>query len=164
MIETAEELGKEIGVRSACEALSVPRASVYRRRQPTGAADRKTNPRKPPRSLSPQERESVKEELFAERHMDASPREIYAKLLDEGRYLCSVRTMYRVLDENQACRERRDQLRHPDYKKPELLATGANQVWSWDISVPQKRRERWEFGLPQSACRSRLQTTMSGFG
>jgi putative transposase len=144
MMETAEELGKEIGVRSACEALGVPRASVYRRRQPAGPADPKTNPRKPPRSLSPKERESVKEVLFAERHMDASPREIYAKLLDEGRYLCSVRTMYRILDENQACRERRDQLRHPNYEKPELLATGANQVWSWDITK-LKGPEKWTY-------------------
>jgi len=70
--------------------------------------------------------------------------------------------MYRLLSADSASKERRNQLRHPNYQKPELLATGPNQVWSWDISVPQKRRERWEFGLPQSACRSRLQTTMSG--
>ena len=96
--------------------------------------------------------------------MDKAPQEVYATLLDEGEYLCSVRTMYRLLNEDKASRERRNQLRHPNYKKPQLLATGPNQVWSWDISVPQKRRERWEFGLPQSACRSRLQTTISGCG
>jgi len=73
--------------------------------------------------------------------MDKAPREVYATLLDEGDYLCSVRTMYRILNENKAVRERRDQLKHPNYKKPELLATGPNQVWSWDITKllgPQK--------------------------
>ena len=66
--------------------------------------------------------------------MDKTPREIYATMLDEGQYLCSVRTMYRILAEDSASKERRDQLRHPAYKKPELLATGPNQVWSWDIT------------------------------
>ncbi len=73
--------------------------------------------------------------------MDKAPREVYATLLDEGEYVCSVRTMYRILNENQAVQERRNQRRHPNYKKPELLATGANQVWSWDITKllgPQK--------------------------
>jgi putative transposase len=83
----------------------------------------------------------VKHELYSEGHRDASPREVYARLLDEDRYLCSVRTMYRILNEDDAARERRDQLRHPVYTKPELLARGANQVWSWDITKllgPQK--------------------------
>src|SRR5205814_3223981 len=62
------------------------------------------------------------------------PSEVYATLLDEGVYRCSVRTMYRILDENGEVRERRDILRHPSYRKPELLATGPNQVWSWDIT------------------------------
>ncbi len=56
--------------------------------------------------------------------MDQAPREVYATLLDEGEYLCSVRTMYRILDEEKAVQKRRDQLKHPNYKKPELLATG----------------------------------------
>ena len=69
------------------------------------------------------------------------PRQIYATLLDEGRYVCHWRTMYRILMEHREVRERRNQLRHPPYKKPELLATGANQLWSWDITKlrgPQK--------------------------
>ncbi len=66
--------------------------------------------------------------------MDQSPRQVYASLLDDRRYLCSVRTMYRILDEDKAAKERRNQLRHPNYKKPELLATAPNQVWSWDIT------------------------------
>jgi len=66
--------------------------------------------------------------------MDKSPRQVYAELLDEGTYLCSVRTMYRILEDNNEVKERRNQLRHPNYKKPELLATEPNQVWSWDIT------------------------------
>ncbi len=72
--------------------------------------------------------------LNEERFMDLSPLEVYATLLDEGRYLCSIRTMYRILAAQGAVRERRNQLRHPAYKKPELLATAQNQVWSWDIT------------------------------
>ena len=66
--------------------------------------------------------------------MDKAPAEVYAKLLDEGRYLCSISTMYRILRANKEVRERRNQRRHPEYKKPELLATAPNQVWSWDIT------------------------------
>lgn len=72
--------------------------------------------------------------LHSDRFVDKAPAEIYATLLDEGTYLCSIRTMYRVLSAAHEVRERRKQLRHPDYKKPQLLATGANQVWSWDIT------------------------------
>jgi putative transposase len=66
--------------------------------------------------------------------MDKAPQEVYAALLDQGRYLCSIRTMYRLLEANHEIKERRDQLRHPPYAKPELLATAPNRVWSWDIT------------------------------
>ena len=72
--------------------------------------------------------------LNSERFVDQAPTEVYATLLDAGKYLCSVRTMYRILEEHAELRERRDQLRHPNYEKPVLLATGPNQVWSWDIT------------------------------
>ena len=72
--------------------------------------------------------------LNSERFQDQSPREVYAALLDKGEYLCHWRTMYRVLDEFKEVRERRNQLRHPTYVKPELLATAPNQLWSWDIT------------------------------
>jgi putative transposase len=72
--------------------------------------------------------------LHTDRFVDRAPTEVYASLLDEGTYLCSVRTMYRILGEEGEVRERRDQARHPQYKAPELLATGPNQVWSWDIT------------------------------
>jgi len=76
----------------------------------------------------------VLDTLHSPRFIDRAPAEVYASLLDENRYLCSIRTMYRVLDEAREVRERRDQLRHPRYQKPELLATAPNQVWSWDIT------------------------------
>jgi len=76
----------------------------------------------------------VRQALNSERFSDQAPREVFATLMDEGTYLCSWRTMYRILDENQEVRERRNQLRHPNYTKPELLATQPNQLWSWDIT------------------------------
>jgi putative transposase len=87
-----------------------------------------------PRALQPAEKEQVRQELNSERFADQAPREVYASLMDEGKYLCSWRTMYRILGENQEVRERRNQLRHPNYAKPELLATQPNQLWSWDIT------------------------------
>lgn len=68
------------------------------------------------------------------RFVDLAPAEVYATLLDEGVYHCSIRTMYRLLAEHDEVRERRDQLRHPAYRKPELLAKAPNEVWSWDIT------------------------------
>lgn len=87
-----------------------------------------------PRALSSAEQENVLEILRSERFVDKAPCEVYATLLDEGKFYCSIRTMYRILKERNEVRERRDQLRHPAYKKPELLATAPNQVWSWDIT------------------------------
>jgi putative transposase len=85
------------------------------------------------RSLSEGERREVLNLLNSERFMDQAPREIYAALLDEGTYLCSVRTIYRLLEAERELRERRGQLRHPSYRKPELLASAPNRVWSWDL-------------------------------
>jgi putative transposase len=124
----AGELG---GVKPACEALAVPRASYYRHRRPT--LPRRQRPR-PPRALDDRERKKVLDTLNSDRFADQPPAQVFAALLDEGRYLCSVRTMYRILDANQLVRERRNQLRHPVYEKPELLATCPNEVWSWDIT------------------------------
>jgi putative transposase len=86
----------------------------------------------------------VLDQLNCERFADQSPRQVYSKLLDEGDYLCSVRTMYRILADNQSLRERRNQLKHPNYQKPELLATGPNEVWSWDITK-LKGPEKWTY-------------------
>jgi putative transposase len=129
-METVALHGARLGVAALCDGLDLPRATYYRRLEATAPLPRPT----PARALSPTEREGVLAVMHEPRFVDLAPRQVYAQLLDEGRYLCSLRTMYRVLDENREVRERRDQIRHPEYKKPELLATGPNQVWSWDIT------------------------------
>lgn len=140
-MKAAEGLAKRVGVSAACRALNVSRATFYRRRDP----NRQTRPRPTPtRALSVEERKVVLDQLNSERFADQAPRQIYSKLLDEGDYLCSVRTMYRILADNQGARERRNQLRHPNYQKPELLATGPNEVWSWDITK-LKGPEKWTY-------------------
>jgi putative transposase len=140
MIETAEELAVSQGVVAACAVLAVPRSSLYRARPAPAVPEVAAPPAEPasrpapPRALSPTEQAQVREVLNSERFQDLAPREIYAELLDAERYLCSISTMYRILAEHAEVRERRNQLRHPAYHKPELLATGPNQVWSWDIT------------------------------
>ena len=140
-MKAIEELAREVGTARACEALAVPRASYYRQRSAKAVAHRGRPRQRAPRALSNQERQQVLDVLHSERFIDKAPCEVYATLLDEGSYLCSVRTMYRILGQTDEVRERRNQLRHPQYKKPELLATAPNQVWSWDITKllgPQK--------------------------
>lgn len=128
------ELSVSVGARPACEALNVPRASFYRWRQRAGAVAQPAVRSKPARALHPAERETVLACLYEERFRDRSPAAVYATLLDEGQYHCSIRTMYRLLAERGESRERRNQLTHPRYQKPELLATAPNQLWSWDIT------------------------------
>lgn len=125
------ELAAKIGLKSACEALNVPRSRIYRQRQ----AKAEPAPRPIPlHALSNGEKASVRELLNSERFMDQAPRQVYAALLDEGTYWCHWRTMYRILSAHHEVRERRLIRRHPTYKKPELLAEGPNKVWSWDIT------------------------------
>src|SRR4029077_20039198 len=107
------------------------RASFYRWQRPSPAA---VTERMHPRALSVNERDPVLGVLNSERFCDQAPGEVYATLLDEGRYLCSERSMYRILAEHQQVRERRDQRRHPCYQAPELIASRPNEVWSWDIT------------------------------
>jgi putative transposase len=121
----------------ACEALGVARATYYRTqaRSCFPALSANETPRKAsPRALTEVERRNVLDLLHEPRFADLAVPQVYTRLLDEGRYLCSPRTMYRILDAQGEVRERRDQLRHPAYSKPELLATQPNQVWSWDIT------------------------------
>jgi putative transposase len=120
-----------LGVAPACHALAVPRASYYRWRKPP---DRVPVVRQSPRALSPDERERILAVLNSDRFAEQPPAEVYATLLDEGKYLCSIRTMYRILAAAGEVRERRRQLCHPHYTAPELLATAPNQLWSWDIT------------------------------
>jgi putative transposase len=137
---------KNVSVLDCCEALGVSRATLYRVEAaekaslppPESAADR------PPhfRALSKPETAKVLDVLTSERFCEDPPREVYAALLDENQYLCSISTMYRILWANAAVKERRNQLRHPAYCAPELLATKPNQVWSWDITK-LKGPEKW---------------------
>ena len=126
----------QVGVKPLCDALGLSVETYYRQRRPKQhrALQRR---RSPARALTEPERKCVLEALHSERFGNRAPTEVYATLLDEGVYLASPRTMYRILASNREVRERRNQLRHPLYAKPELLATGPNQVWTWDISVPQ---------------------------
>jgi putative transposase len=133
LIATTEQLAQTIGVSAACQALTTARSSLYRKR-PKVLARIKPERLPSPRALAPAEKENVRQALNSERFADQAPREVFATLMDEGKYLCSWRTMYRILDENQEVRERRNQLRHPNYVKPELLAAKPNQLWSWDIT------------------------------
>jgi len=138
-------LAPGIGLARACRVMNVDRSAVYRVR---AAARRLIAPLRavitrcrPPLAFSDAERQRVLDTLNSERFAECSPRQTYASLLDEGVYLASVRTMYRLLAGCDLVRERRNQLTHPAYAKPELLATQANQVWSWDITKlrgPQK--------------------------
>jgi putative transposase len=127
-----EHLATQVGVKTACAALGLPRSSHYAARQPR--PPKGCRRAAPPRALSAAEKAGVRQALNCPRFADQAPREVYATLLDEGIYLCSVTSMYRILRENQEVRERRNQLRHPAYAKPRLLATGPNQVWTWDIT------------------------------
>jgi hypothetical protein len=119
-----------LGVRAICGALAVPRATYYRKLRPWHGPRRWTSRR----ALSTAERSVVLAALHEPRLCELAPAAVYATLLDEGRYLCSERTMYRVLAANREVRERRDLLRHPAYAAPELLALAPNQLWSWDIT------------------------------
>jgi putative transposase len=123
----------EVGTRPACSALGIPRASYYRTRQARSPRPPSKRP-SPRRALSGPERQGVLDVLHSERFVDSSPHQVHATLLDEGAYLCSPRTMYRLLGVAGEARERRNQLRHPDYPRPELVATRPNQAWSWDIT------------------------------
>ncbi len=134
-MHTVQALAETVGVARACQALGVPRSSLYRHRSAAPPEPGPPTPPTPhPRALSPEERATVRALLNSARFQNCAPREVYATLLDEQVYWCSWRTMYRILDEQAEVRERRDQLRHPAYVKPELLATQPNQLWSWDIT------------------------------
>jgi putative transposase len=137
-MDAVDQLAPVVGVARACRALGVYRGRLYRvrerRRHLAGAhVQRRPRPR-PPLAFSSAERDALLEVLNSDRFADMAPASIHATLLDEGRYLGSARTMYRLLAEDNGVRERRNQLTHPAYAKPQLLATEPRQVWSWDIT------------------------------
>ncbi len=132
MIQAARILSRDVGKKPACEALEVSRATFYRHLNPVKSKDCRS---KPPLALSPSERQVILDALHSKRFQDKAPLQVYATLLDDGCYLCSPRTMYRILaTEHGSVKERRRQVQRPHYSKPELLATTVNQVWSWDIT------------------------------
>ncbi|MFH1135789.1 MAG: IS3 family transposase [Pseudomonadota bacterium] len=148
VMSSANALQEKVGVKAACEALSIPRATFYRRNadarqtQPTTVPNRRP---KPPLALSDDERRRVLDVLHSERFADQAPQQVYAQLLDERVYLCSIRTMYRILEkEHGGLRERRRQVVRPVYSKPELLAVAPNRVWSWDITK-LKAPTKWTY-------------------
>ena len=142
-MQTVQDMALDVPTAPLCEALGVPRATVYRRRMAARTPASEPAPRPTPaRALGPVEREQVLGVLRSERFVDTAPAEVVATLLDEDQYLCSERTMYRILATADEVRERRNQLQHPTYAKPELLATRPNQVWSWDIVRHEAPRNR----------------------
>jgi len=131
-MSAALELAPRHGVSVTCSALGVSRATYHRHRERMiGPRPRRPSP---PRRVPDGERKKVLDVLHEPRFADVAVPQAHATLLEEGRYLCSSRTMYRILDENSEVRERRDQLRHPHYEAPQLLATRPNEIWSWDIT------------------------------
>jgi putative transposase len=140
-MSAAAQLMPQMGVRAALRALGASHATWYRRQHPARA---RTAPRvAPPLALSSIERTAIVDTLNSPRFADCTPYTAYARLLDEGTYLASVRTFYRLLAAQGLARERRNQLTHPPHTKPELIATAPNQVWSWDITR-LKGALRWQ--------------------
>ncbi len=136
--QAVAELAPQTGTRGACAAAGAAQASWYRRHRASPAPPRPEpiphRERPQPRALAPAERQQILDVLHSDRFADAAPAEVWATLLDEGTYLGSVSTFYRVLREQGEVRERRRQATHPATAKPELMATAPNQVWSWDIT------------------------------
>lgn len=143
MSAAVEELAQTVPVKIACEGLGVPRSTLYRQRKGQSGDMSQAAARHSARKLSDEEKKQVHELLNSERFRDLSPYQVYAILLDEGEYHCSISTMYRILREHDEVKERRHQRPQRDYVRPELLATAPNQVWSWDITW-LKGPEKWQ--------------------
>lgn len=142
-MDTVKDLARHTNIQSACKNLAVARASFYRSMSPKkiiAKSERKPNGL----ALKADERQQVLDALHSERFMDKTPYEIYPALMDEGKHLCSIRTMYRILDQEKEIKERRKGHRTKNYAKPELLATAPNQVWSWDITK-LKTGVKWQY-------------------
>jgi len=122
-------LKNEIGIKKACNVLNISRGGFYRWNNP-----KEKKVRLSPLALSFSEKNEALSILHEDRFIDKAPQEIYAALLDENKYICSIRTMYRILEKEGEIKERRNHLIRPHYKKPELITTTPNQVWSWDIT------------------------------
>jgi putative transposase len=142
-MDATVSLGTIVGKKAACNAMTIPRATFYRHHAKSTVVNVCQRP-SPPLALSPEERQAILDVAHEERFWDATPYQMYATLLDEGQYLGSVRTIYRVLSANNEVKERRKQVTRPRYQKPELLAVAPNEVWSWDITK-LKGPEKWNY-------------------
>ncbi len=143
--EAIGQLTPIVGTTNALAVVGADRATWYRKHRQSPQPvrpERVSTPR--PRALSEVERKQVKATLESDEFVDEAPATVYAKLHDQGTYLASISTMYRVLHEHDEVRERRRQATHPAHKKPELIATGANSVWSWDITKV-RGPEKWTY-------------------
>jgi len=129
-----EALATVVGTKQACRLLGRPRATHYRRCQPKPASAAVARRPTPPNALSPDERQAVLDLLHRPEHCDLAVDQVWSRTLDEGVYLCSPATMHRILRDNGEAKERRRQRTHPAKKKPELMASSPNEVWTWDIS------------------------------
>lgn len=144
-MNAAVQLSEHVGKKAACSALNISRASFYRFHDVKKASSNEKCDRTPPLALSDSERQFILDTLHSDQYVDKSPYQVYASLLDKGLFCCSIRTMYRILEEEHgAVKERRNQVMRPNYKKPELLADGPNQVWSWDITK-LKSTTKWTY-------------------
>jgi len=137
-----DEHAPEVGIAPACRAVEVSRATWYRRRK-TSSGSSLEDRRRPPRRLSDAERDRVMKTLCSDEFVDRSPRAVYAILLERGEYLCSARTMYRIMAEQRAVRERRSQRKHPEYTVPICCARKPNALWSWDITKIAGPNRSW---------------------
>ena len=141
-MDIIEQQGAVHGYRSTCRALGVAPSTYYRRKAtPYGPKQKKPSP---PRRIPQARREEIWRALNEPRFVDLSPAEVHAALLDEGVYLCSLRTMHRIVAERIEPRERRNQLKHPTYDRPQLLAKGPHELWSWDITK-LKGPQKWNY-------------------
>lgn len=137
MIALATEHASTLPVRRVCAALGLPRATYYRSQAAPNSilpSPPKAENRRHARALTTEQKRAVLDALHSDRFVDMAPAAVYTTLLDEGRYMASIRTMYRILKENGEVRERRRQATHPKRHAPRLVATGPNQVWTWDIT------------------------------
>jgi putative transposase len=130
----ARKVASQIGIAAACIGLGVARATFYRAQRPVSVQQANVPRASSPRALSVPEQDTILEWLHQPAYADLSPRTVFAMLLDAGRYLASVSTFYRLLRASGETRGRRNELTHPAYAKPELLATGPRELWSWDIT------------------------------
>ena len=148
--EHFSELEQATSTKSACRLLGASRASHYRRRRPRVSRPPAPRP-SPPNALREAERQHILSVLRSPEHCDLAPAQIWARLIDDGIYLCSISTMYRLLSSVGETRERRRQRTHPAKVKPELVATAPNVCWSWDIERHEalSNREEVQGLLPQ---------------